>query len=72
MPGGIIPLQRATSSRFGGRLRQESALGRTQGAAALFTAQQSVNTDAWAGSASWIAFVDAWGLWQSIDETPTS
>jgi hypothetical protein len=25
MPGGIIPLQRATSSRFGGRLRQESA-----------------------------------------------
>jgi transposase len=25
MPGGIIPLQRAASSRFGGRLRQESA-----------------------------------------------
>jgi hypothetical protein len=23
--GGIIPLRRATSSRFGGRLRQESA-----------------------------------------------
>jgi hypothetical protein len=47
-------------------------LGTTQGAAAQFTARQSMNTEAWAGSASWIAFVDAWGLWQSIDETPTS
>jgi dihydroxyacid dehydratase/phosphogluconate dehydratase len=26
--GDIIPLQRATSSRFGGRLRQESAVRR--------------------------------------------
>jgi hypothetical protein len=26
MAGGIIPLRRATLSRFGGRLRQESAL----------------------------------------------
>jgi chaperonin GroEL len=45
MPGDIIPLQRATSSRFGGRLRQESAITENKSQTYGFDAQTEQYVD---------------------------